>query len=454
MEQDLRAIRAGIKGETEAAYLIYFRWRSSDWTAVIHDLRLEIDGRVAQIDHLLLHRTLNVFVLETKHFHAGIKITEEGEFLRWNDYKKTYEGMASPLEQNQRHLAVLNDAFDRIEMPSRLGVRLTPVLHSYVVVSPNVRIDRPKRFDTSHVIKADMLEKMFDDHFDKAGVVDTFGNLGRFVSAEVLQAIGRQLVALHKPAPFDGAGGFGVPVQPAAASAPPPRPTPVAGQPRAAAPAASPYRCRHCGSERLSIQHGKYGYYFKCAACDGNTPIRLGCGKEGHRERLRKDGPTFHRECADCGTSAVFFVNPSQGSMPGPGGMRIICRTKPEWGLGQVLRDDGGAKVTAFFLSAGKRTLDTTVAELDLVTGAAASNPILDVAAQANWRHAHHNLYVIELKPEVFTLETKFLEANLGYLPGTLPCVYVGMTASARQPRRALRQALRRSAPPATLQAL
>jgi hypothetical protein len=114
--------------------------------------------------------------------------------------------------------------------------------------------------------------------------------------------------------------------------------------------------------------------------------------------------------------------------MSAASGMRVICRTKPEWGLGHVLSDDGGAKVTAFFLAGGRRTLDTTVAELDLVTGTAASDPILDVAAQANWRHAHHNLYVIELKPEVFTVETKFLEANLGYLPGTLPCVYVGMT--------------------------
>jgi hypothetical protein len=31
----------------------------------------------------------------------------------------------------------------------------------------------------------------------------------------------------------------------------------------------------------------------------------------------------------------------------------------PEWGLGHVLADDGGAKVTVFFLAGGKRTLDT-----------------------------------------------------------------------------------------------
>jgi hypothetical protein len=91
--------------------------------------------------------------------------------------------------------------------------------------------------------------------------------------------------------------------------------------------------------------------------------------------------------------------------------------------------------VTTFFLSGGKRILDTTVAELDLVTGTAASDPILDVAAQASWRNAHHNLYVIEMNPEVFTLDARFLEANLGYIPGTFPCVYVGMTGLAPEER-------------------
>jgi len=111
-----------------------------------------------------------------------------------------------------------------------------------------------------------------------------------------------------------------------------------------------------------------------------------------------------------------------------PQGLRVCCPKKPEWGLGQVLADDGGAKVTVFFLGGGKRTLDTTMAELDLVSSPAATHPILDVATQANWQHAHHNLYVVELKPQIFSVEHKFLEANRGYMPGAKACVYVGMT--------------------------
>lgn len=57
------------------------------------------------------------------------------------------------------------------------------------------------------------------------------------------------------------------------------------------------------------MQYGKYGYYFKCADCDGNTPIKIGCGHDGHKERIRKDGVKFFRECEQCKTSSLYFVN-------------------------------------------------------------------------------------------------------------------------------------------------
>lgn len=307
LEQELRNLRAGIKAEQEAAYLINFDLVKSQNTVVIHDLRLEINGRVAQIDHLLIHRTLNVFVLETKHLHAGMRITETGEFESWNAFRKCFEGMASPLAQNERHIAVLKEALARIDMPSKMGLRLSPVYHSYVLVSPKSRIDRPKKFDTSHIIKADMLGKTLDDIFEKAGVLDTFGGLARFMSTETLIKAGQTLLRMHRPASFDYAARFGIQQQQVA-------------QPQAAVQAAPPSiqessaqqsqpTCRDCKSPNLSIQYGKFGYYFKCGNCDANTPIKISCGKDGHKERIRKDGLKFYRECADCGTSNLYFTN-------------------------------------------------------------------------------------------------------------------------------------------------
>jgi hypothetical protein len=119
---------------------------------------------------------------------------------------------------------------------------------------------------------------------------------------------------------------------------------------------------------------------------------------------------------------------------PRPRGLRVCCPKQPDWGVGHVLSDDGGVRVTVFFLGAGKRTLDTTIAELDLVIGPAAVNPILDIAAQANWQHAHHNLYVAELRSEIFERERRFAERNPQWLPGKL-CVYVGMTGLSPEER-------------------
>jgi hypothetical protein len=308
-----RILRAGLKGEQESAYLLDFGLKASRNTAIIHDLRLDLNGRVAQIDHLLLHRTLNVFVLETKHFQAGLKITEDGEFLRWNASTKTYEGMPSPLAQNERHVAVLKDAFDRIDLPTRLGVRLTPVFLSYVLVSPRAWIKRPKRFDSSHVLKADMFS--VEDELNKRGLIKGLGHLTRLVGSATLRAIGRQLVALHTPATIDYAARFGIAKPPGPRTTPrtpsahslreSPTPPTRSGVRRLARPT-----CRHCGSEQLALQPGRFSYHFRCAACNENTPIHIGCGKAGHRERIRQDGRTFYRECPDCRTRSVFFVNP------------------------------------------------------------------------------------------------------------------------------------------------
>ena len=304
IEQELRNLRAGIKAERDAAYLIDFDLKDSTKTAVIHDLRIEVNGRVAQIDHLLIHRTLNIFVLETKHFHAGLKITDTGEFLRWNQFKGCFEGMPSPLAQNERHITVLKDLISRMDMPTRLGIRLAPDLQSVVLVDAHARIDRPKGFDTSNVIKADMLLPHIEKVIDAQNVL---GSLAKFVGWDTVEEIGRNLVAMHRPVTFDYAARFRIAEPSVAESYAPPAVTAPA---TTTSPADASPTCRACGSTKLAIQYGKFGYYFKCGDCNGNTPIKISCGIDGHKERIRKDGRAFYRECAECRSSQVFFTNP------------------------------------------------------------------------------------------------------------------------------------------------
>jgi hypothetical protein len=303
----LRIRKAGLKGEAESAYLIDFEFAQSRNWAVIHDLRIEHNGRTAQIDHLLINRWMDFYVLESKHFHAGLKITEDGEFLRWNAHRRTYEGMASPLEQNDRHIAVLRDAVEKIELPVRLGLRIPPSFSSLILVSPTARIDRPKRFDSSRVIKADQLKKrLWKDIDEENPLLGLIKTAAKIVSSDTIEYVARQLAEMHcplhraKPPRPDTAM---PPKQPSA------RPK-VDGASRAKSGEAGP-TCKACGASRGAVLYGKYGYYFKCGGCQANTAIRCTC-QPGHQPRLRKQGLCFYRDCPGCGTSALFHKNTAE----------------------------------------------------------------------------------------------------------------------------------------------
>jgi len=91
IERELKCIVSGERNEQNSAYYLDFRYKDSLHWALIHDLRIEHRGRVAQIDHLLISRFLDVYVLESKNYYYGIKITEEGEFLVWDG--KSYQAI-------------------------------------------------------------------------------------------------------------------------------------------------------------------------------------------------------------------------------------------------------------------------------------------------------------------------------------------------------------------------
>lgn len=66
--------------------------------------------------------------------------------------------------------------------------------------------------------------------------------------------------------------------------------------------------CKVCGSSALEIKYGKYGYYFKCLSCDGNTPVDSTCPACNQKAKLRKAKKQFFWNCS-CGIDAIYFEN-------------------------------------------------------------------------------------------------------------------------------------------------
>ena len=266
IEREIRYVRAGLAGEREAAYEIDFHYGDSPKNVVIHDLRIEIEGRVAQIDHLVLNRLLDLWVLETKHFAEGVGVNEQGEWVTyWNGKAR---GIPSPVEQNRRHMAVLKEAFDKgvVRLPKRLGIKLKPELRSLILVSTSARISRPRskaaqaRVDgLDSVTKIDQFATTIEKMVDDESAVHAFGSLSRVVSSKTLQDIGWQLVALHKPSHVDWAARFGLgPVSGV---------SPAIDSPGASAATPTPgLSCASCGST-VSAK--------VVAFCEANAP-RLG----------------------------------------------------------------------------------------------------------------------------------------------------------------------------------
>lgn len=218
IEQEIRYMQSGMKGEAEAAYEMDFHFGASKNWMLIHDLRIECEGRVAQIDHLILNRFMEIYVCESKRFSEGVGINEHGEFSAF--YGGKPYGVPSPLEQNKRHILVLESVFKSgmVAPPKRLGFTITPSLLGLVLVSKGARISRPKaKLDgIDCVIKNDQLKSRIDRDRD----ADTNPlNAARIVGQDTLEDFARRLAATHKPVTFDWAAKFGISTDYPAASA-------------------------------------------------------------------------------------------------------------------------------------------------------------------------------------------------------------------------------------------
>ena len=210
LQDELAAMRAGNKGEKEAAYHIDFGWKDGKNSIVIHDLRIEYGGRVAQIDHLILMRTLDCHVLETKGFGSEVRISKAGEWETRTRFG--WRGIPSPVEQNRRHIEVLQ-AFVRAQnlLPKRFSLPLPLRFHNWVLIAPKCQIRRGGK-DWDRVVKMDLFEKRFGECANATGFLETLSSVSKLVSLETIQNIGESLVRAHTRSKTNFAARFGIDV--------------------------------------------------------------------------------------------------------------------------------------------------------------------------------------------------------------------------------------------------
>jgi hypothetical protein len=209
IEQEIRNIQAGIRGEDEAAYEMKVHYGDSKNWMILNDLRIEHGDLICQIDHLIINRWLDMWVCESKHFSEGIAINEHGEFLAFFG-NKPY-GVPSPVEQNNKHILILQRVLDSgtIKIPKRMGFTIKPALKGLVLVSKKARITRPKTNIKSIdcIIKNDQifntLNKDVDDKINPLLVAKIIGQ-------DTLLELAIEIAKIHKPIIINWPARFGL----------------------------------------------------------------------------------------------------------------------------------------------------------------------------------------------------------------------------------------------------
>jgi hypothetical protein len=199
LSEQLWALRMGRSGENDAAHYLDRCYRDNTNLALIHDLRLEWEGEVAQIDHLLISRGFMFYLLETKNFSGNLSINEHGEFEVSSRFGP--RGIPSPIAQSKCHEGGLAKWLEHLGITGRLGSR--PQFFHVVLLNPKRTIRRPdpSKFNTSNVIKADAFEEWRSKHVDNGiSFGQTLTAMANLRSGDTVREWAQKLVRQHRPA--------------------------------------------------------------------------------------------------------------------------------------------------------------------------------------------------------------------------------------------------------------
>lgn len=300
--------KAGDDAERQMAFYLRRRYADNPKVQIFNDLRVERQGEVAQMDHLILHRH-GMIVVESKSVTGEVRINEQLEFVRVFNGRPV--GMPSPIQQARRQGDLLRQMLLEQKEQLRNKVMLGLVQGGFascpiqilVAISDQGIIRRPTA-PVPELHKADQIvdqvEAIMDRHRRAAKLfARSDGDWGNYTFEDSeLERVTAFLVSRHveaRPAPSEPASASG------ASRA---RATPTASR---EGPLPS-YRCSHCRSPKLEVSYG-HSYYFKCLDCSGNTVIANHCERCGGPAKTKKRGAEHFAVCDGCNTEQLFFRN-------------------------------------------------------------------------------------------------------------------------------------------------
>lgn len=301
---------AGNKQELDVAYFLEREFTKSKNVFVFNDLKLEFDGAIAQIDHLIVYEK-GFVLIESKSIKGNLQVNKAGEWTR--SYNNEWFGMPSPLAQVELQGKVLKAKLnqDSLEfLPPLLGGIRQKVSYrkwAYLcVVSSDAIINRDGMPDdiSERLIKTEFLVKKLREII---GGDSFFSSIRKTLSTDPIfdiksmQSMSDYLVRQH-------IGADSEPQLPKIVE----KVTMVKQEPiiaKSGAGAAANLNCRHCDSDDVKAIKGRYGYYLSCQKCKQNTQVKRPCPSCRSKDTsVKKVGSALVGSCKACVSTYTIFT--------------------------------------------------------------------------------------------------------------------------------------------------
>lgn len=206
IQKDLNTLQSGLEAELQNAYYIDFYLKESKNVLVLHDIRLEHNGRTAQIDHMLISR-LGIELLESKSFKGELTINSDGSLQVKHSNK--VQAYPNPLEQSRRHAKVVEEFVrDKATLGKRIELLGGIEVSSRVLINPNTPITNQNL--PEHFVRADAFLTQRNNEIDNIGILQTFKLVGKMTTIDTVKEIAQLLVDAHTPIEFDYAAKYKV----------------------------------------------------------------------------------------------------------------------------------------------------------------------------------------------------------------------------------------------------
>jgi hypothetical protein len=175
IDRDITFLRHGLEGEKN----VYFELKNSFIPMLcLHDIRLEYNDYVAQLDFVIITNKF-IYVLETKKLNGDIEITKDGDFIRtiksYSGKTIKREGIYSPISQNERHINILKE----ILLKEKL-IKNTPIKSAVILANPKTILNKTKcpKSIQNNIYKYDqlttLLKKELNDKSNDKDVLEKY----------------------------------------------------------------------------------------------------------------------------------------------------------------------------------------------------------------------------------------------------------------------------------------